>query len=219
MIQKITLDNLLPEVFAAVDAGATVQGSQIWRTTLEIGRGADLLIEAESGTGKSSLCSFIYGMRTDYRGRILFDGEDIAGFTVERWCQLRTRSLGWLPQEMRLFPELTALENILVKNRLTDRLTGAEIRLMMQRLEIDNKAASPAGLLSIGQQQRVAVIRAVAQPFDFLILDEPVSHLDHRNNLAVASLVAERARAEEASVIATSVGNQLELESPTLLKL
>lgn len=219
MISEITLENLLPEVFAADPATSRVADSQIWRTTLTLGRGADVLVAAESGTGKSSLCSFLYGIRTDYRGRILFDGEDIARFSRSHWCCLRTRALAWLPQEMRLFPELSALDNIMIKNRLTDRLSGSEIMQMMEALEIDHKASSAAGLLSVGQQQRVAIIRAVAQPFDFLILDEPVSHLDERNNRAVAALVGARARAEGAAVIATSVGNHLLLDSPTLLKL
>lgn len=217
MVSEITLDGLLPEVFAGTDAAP--RPSEVWRRRVTIRRGDDLLIQAESGTGKSSLCSYVYGARTDYRGRILFDGADIAGFDTARWCELRRRSLAWLPQEMRLFAELTVMENILIKNRLTDRLSGAEITDMLVALEIDDKAHTPAGLLSVGQQQRVAVIRAVAQPFDFLILDEPVSHLDRRNNEAVAALVTGRARAEGGSVIATSVGNHLALGSPTILNL
>ncbi len=217
MVSEIVLDNLLPEVFAGPDAAPRPSG--VWRQRLTIRRGDDLLVQAESGTGKSSLCSYIYGARTDYRGRILFDGDDIRTFGTARWCDLRCRSLAWLPQEMRLFAELSVMENIMIKNRLTDRLTATEIHAMLERLEIDDKADTPAGLLSVGQQQRAAIIRAVAQPFDFLILDEPVSHLDRRNNEAVAALVCERARAEGGSVIATSVGNHLAIDATIVLDL
>lgn len=73
--------------------------------------------------------------------------------------------------------------------------------------------------LSIGQQQRVAVVRALCQPFDFMLLDEPVSHLDERNNRAVADLVDEEAKACGAAVVATSVGYSLRLDNPEIIYL
>ena len=77
----------------------------------------------------------------------------------------------------------------------------------------------PAGKLSVGQMQRVAILRALAQPFDFLILDEPVSHLDAVNNRAAAELVTQTARRLGAGVIVLSVGNRLELEYDRVLRL
>lgn len=88
-------------------------------------------IEAESGTGKSSMCSFIYGNRSDYRGRILFNGRDIRSFSVKEWCDMRVSHIALLPQEMRLFPELTVTENIEIKNRLTSFKTRDEITAML----------------------------------------------------------------------------------------
>ena len=120
---------------------------------------------------------------------------------------------------MRLFPELTVMDNILLKNRLTGYRSEAEILERLERLELRHKARVPAGLLSIGQQQRVATVRALCQPFDFILVDEPVSHLDSRNNRAVATLIAEEASERKASVIATSVGNQLSLTDFILLRL
>ena len=219
MIRKITLRNLLPEVFAGAEYQPPVSTSGVWLRTLEITRGQRLLVAAESGTGKSSLCSFIYGARADFRGTILFDDTDIRSLSTAQWCAVRTRSLAWLPQEMRLFHELTVMENLLIKNRLTDRYSQAELLAMLARLEIDHKAAEPAGRLSVGQQQRVALVRALAQPFDFIILDEPVSHLDARNNAACAALVQEVADAQGAGIIATSVGNHLALAKSTTIPL
>ncbi|MDE6693281.1 MAG: ATP-binding cassette domain-containing protein, partial [Muribaculaceae bacterium] len=83
-----------------------------------------------------------------------------------------------------------------------------------ERLEIGAKMKQPVAKLSIGQQQRVAIIRALAQPFSFILLDEPVSHLDRRNNLIVASMILEHAREQGAGVITTSVGNPLLIEGP-----
>ena len=220
MINEITLDNLLPEVFAGAENQPPVSTSGVWlRPGVTFSRGSRTLVAAESGTGKSSMCSYIYGARTDYRGRILFDGTDIRTLSTAQWCRLRCHSLAWLPQEMRLFPELSVMENLLVKNRLTDRYNAAELTAMLARLEIDHKVNQPAGRLSVGQQQRVALVRALAQPFDFIILDEPVSHLDARNNAICAALVQEVADAQGAAIIATSVGNHLSLSHSTTIAL
>ena len=90
---------------------------------------------------------------------------------------------------------------------------------MLETLEIARKADVPAGHLSVGQQQRVAIIRALCQPFDFLLIDEPVSHLDARNNRAVAAMIDAEARARGAGVIATSVGNKIVLPDFNILEL
>lgn len=219
MINKITLKNVLPHVFAGSENEAPVKNSQVWLHGLEFVCPDSYLVEAESGTGKSSLCSFIYGSRHDYSGEILFDGENVKTFSIERWCELRTRALALLPQEMRLFPELTAMENIMIKNRLTHYKTESEIMEMLRRLEIPEKAHQQAAFLSVGQQQRVAIIRALCQPFDFLILDEPVSHLDERNNNIVSALIEDEAKRQNAGIIATSVGNKINIPVSEVLNL
>jgi len=220
MIGQITLRGVLPHVFRGSENEPPVSGSQVWTVPeLTFTRPATWLVEAESGAGKSSLCAFIYGARTDYDGSILFDGEDIRSYSIERWCRLRTNALAYLPQEMRLFPELTAVENIMIKNRLTDFRTEAEIRSQLAGLGLAEKADVRAGLLSVGQQQRVAILRALCQPFDFLLVDEPVSHLDPRNNDAVAGLITSESRARGAAVIATSVGVKLAVKEYNILHL
>jgi len=219
MIKEITLVHTLPNVFRGMENVAPVCHSQVWLQDVTFRRPDYYMIEAESGTGKSSLCSFIYGNRGDYQGTIAFDGRDVRTFTISEWCELRMRSLAYLPQEMHLFPELTVRENILIKNRLTDCRSSRWIHQAMERLEIEGKLDSPAALLSVGQQQRVAIVRALCQPFDFLLIDEPVSHLDARNNAIVAGLIDEAARECGAGVIATSVGNKISLNIQTTLLL
>lgn len=196
-----------------------IAGSEVWLKHLDIAKPQSYLVYAESGTGKSSLCAYLYGNRRDYDGKILFDGEDVGTYTPEKWSRLRREALAYLPQQLSLFPELTAIDNVLLKNRLTDYSSEADIRLMFQQLAIDNRADVVAGRLSIGQQQRVAIIRALVQPFDFLLLDEPVSHLDARNNEVVAQMIATEARKRGASIIATSVGNHLSISDFKMLRL
>lgn len=219
MIDTIILNNVLPRVFAGSENEPPVNGSQVWLQKLEFHQSQSYLIEAESGTGKSSLCSFIYGNRCDYSGEILFDGVNVKSFSIARWSELRTHALALLPQEMRLFPELTVLENIQIKNRLTDYKTEGEILEMLRRLEISEKVHQQAAYLSVGQQQRVAIVRALCQPMDFLILDEPVSHLDERNNEIVAQLIQEEASAQNAGIIATSVGNKINISFDEVISL
>ncbi|MCH5246040.1 MAG: ATP-binding cassette domain-containing protein [Muribaculaceae bacterium] len=218
-MNSITIENTLPAVFAGSESEPPVSTSCVWLKNLTFSRPDYYMIEAESGTGKSSLCSFIYGSRLDYSGRILFDNEDTRTFSIDRWSAIRREAIAYLPQEMMLFPELTVLENIAIKNKLTNYKSDSEIDRMLQMLEIDNKRNTPARLLSVGQQQRVAIIRSLCQPFDFLIVDEPVSHLDARNNSVVAALIDSEASARGAAVIATSVGNKISLPNLNILTL
>lgn len=214
-MQKIVLLNTLPAVFA----GREEDCSEVWLRNVEFERGKHYLISAESGTGKSSLCSYIYGYRIDYSGVMQFDGADIRTLSVEQWCDVRKNHIAYLPQDLRLFPELTAIENIQLKNRLTNFKTEKEIISYFERLGIPEKVNSLVGKLSIGQQQRVAIIRALCQPADFILLDEPVSHLDEANNAIVAQMVTEEAARQGAGVISTSVGNNVKISVDKELKL
>lgn len=219
-IETITLRDLLPCVFRGMEDTERITRSEIWLAGEQtLRRGCRVCVQAESGGGKSSLLSFIYGNRSDYVGSVAFNGEDIRGYTVDDWCELRVRHLALLPQEMRLFPELTVMQNIQMKNSLTGHKTVEDIMALLARLGIDGKASEPVGRLSIGQQQRVAAVRAVCQPFDFIMLDEPVSHLDRQNNIEIARIVDEEAAAQGAGVVSTSVGNPLLLEGAEFISL
>ena len=220
MIENIKIQYLLPLVFVGMEDSEKIGSSQIWEEPSYVfRRGCRLCVQSESGGGKSSLLSFVYGLRTDYKGEILFDGTDIRTFGIDRWCQLRTEALSLLPQEMCLFPELTVSQNIALKNNRTRHKTEAQIREMLERVGLSGKYDTPAGKLSIGQQQRVAVVRALCQPFDFIFMDEPVSHLDARNNRIIAEMVEEEAASRQAGVISTSVGNPLLLDNAQFIHL
>lgn len=215
-IGSIRLEGALPHVF--LDDGRN-HGSEVWLSNLQICRGDFVIIAAESGTGKSSLCSYIYGARRDYEGRISFNSIDIATFTRNDWQLLRRTNIAYLTQDLGLFPELTARQNIELKNQLTGYATAAKIDEWIAMLGIADRADYPVGRMSVGQQQRVGIIRALCQPFDFIILDEPVSHLDEANNRIAATLIADEARRQGAGVIATSVGNHLSLSGARMLRL
>lgn len=207
-MKTITLQQTLPAVFADKDRIV----SDVWHQQLELVKGETVLIEAASGTGKSSLCSFVYGYRNDYQGIICFDGKNIRSMSVSDWVEIRKTSLSMLFQELRLFPELTSWENVQIKNSLTGFKSKKEIKQWFEALGIAEKWDTPLGMLSFGQQQRVAMIRALCQPFDFIFLDEPVSHLDEENGRIMASLLTEEVERQGAGVVVTSIGKHLELD-------
>ncbi len=119
MIDSITLDNILPRAFAGMENDEPVKTSQVWLKRISFSRPGFYMVEAESGAGKSSMCSFIYGSRGDYSGDIFFDGRSVRQIGTDEWCRLRQRAIAYLPQELMLFPELTVMDNIEIKNRLT----------------------------------------------------------------------------------------------------
>lgn len=206
-MEVISLQQTLPQVFADRDQIS----SEVWHRALELKKGEKVLIEAASGTGKSSLCSYIYGYRNDYQGIICFDGKNIRSLDVKEWGEIRRTSISMLFQDLKLFPELSAWENVQIKNALTHFKTKNEIRNWFEALGIADKWDSPLGKLSFGQQQRVALVRALCQPFDFIFLDEPVSHLDDENGRILASILTEEAERQGAAVVVTSIGKHLEL--------
>lgn len=207
-MNRITLHHALPSVFAGKD----YIDSDVWHKEVEFEKGNFYLIEAASGTGKSSLCSFIYGYRNDYEGIISFDGNNVRNLSVKDWVDIRKHSLSMLFQDLRLFTELTSMENVLLKNSLTKFKKKKDIKDLFHELGIGDKMDTEIGKMSFGQQQRVALIRALCQPFDFLFLDEPVSHLDEVNAKNMARILTEEAMKQGAGVIVTSIGKHLELD-------
>lgn len=148
-----------------------------------------------------------------------FDGRDIRELYTYDWTMLRQRSLSTMFQELRVFPELTAWENVMVKNQLTRFKTEAEIAAYFEILGIADKRDTRLGHLSYGQQQRVALIRALCQPFDFLLADEPVSHLDAENTRIMGELMMAEAQRQGAGLIITSIGHHMDLPYEKVFKL
>lgn len=214
-MESIILKHTLPKVFAQV---ADLQ-SEVWRHEVTFEKDKLYLVEANSGTGKSSLCSYIFGYRKDYEGQILFDKNDISKFSTSKWVRIRQTSLSLLWQELRLFPELTAMENVIIKNKLTNYQSRQQIETWFDQLGIADRMNAKIGRMSFGQQQRVALIRALCQPFDFIFVDEPISHLDDANSQIVGELLMSEAHRQGAGVIVTSIGKHIELNYDKVWKL
>lgn len=215
-MDEIVLKNALPVVF---EERRSLINSDVWLKELSFKKGETVLIEADSGTGKSSLCSYIFGYRKDFSGQICFDSTDINKLKVKDWVKLREKSLSILWQELRLFPELSAWENVMIKNSLTHFQTEQQINSWFDLLGIADKKDSKIGRMSFGQQQRVAMIRSLCQPFDFIFADEPISHLDNKNSSIMGQILLSEARRQGAGVIVTSIGKHMDLDYTKILKL
>ncbi len=214
-MNNIFIKSVLPNVFAA---RKDISGD-VWNNNLTLEKGKTYLIEANSGTGKSSLLSFIYGYRSDFSGQILFDDSDIKSFSKKQWTLCRNSNIALMWQDLRLFPELSAIENVNIKNNLTHFQKKKNINQWFDKLGITDKINEKVGKMSFGQQQRVALIRTLCQPFDFIFLDEPVSHLDESNANTMAEIVREEADRQGAAIIVTSIGKRLEINYDSILKL
>lgn len=214
-MKRIEFDHIVPAAFNREDNAC----SEIWDKGITFEKGRKYLLEASSGRGKSTLCSYIVGYRHDYKGHILFDGTDAGLLTTSDWTTIRREQIGYLFQELRLFPELTTIENINIKNALTNCRTSDEVDRWINRLGLSGKKNTPVGLMSFGQQQRVAFIRAIVQPFDFLILDEPISHLDDDNAQAMGEIIQELISRNGAGLVVTSIGKHPDIDYDKVLKL
>ncbi len=205
-MNNILLERVVPAVFAAAPPV-----SDVWLRDVEFRRGEMCLLESASGGGKSSLCGYVYGYRSDYQGVIRFDGKDIRELRRGEWSRFRRGPLALMVQDLRLFPELTAMENVMLKNNLTNCMTRQQVLGLFERLAIGDKADVLVAKMSFGQQQRVAFVRTLCQEADFIILDEPVSHLDDSNAATMAAILSEHAKASGAGIIVTSIGKHFDL--------
>jgi ABC-type lipoprotein export system ATPase subunit len=195
---QLTISNLLPTYFPETRK----QTSEVWGRQLCFSPGEMIKIVAPSGSGKTSLMHFLYGLRNDYNGDISYEaGHSIKTFSAEDFAAQRREKVSIVLQDMRLLPEQTVYENLFIKHQLQPYHPVERIKEMTERLGIGSKLASKAKTCSYGEQQRVAIVRALLQPFQFLLLDEPFSHLDNNNSMKAMELMLEEAAARGAAII------------------
>ena len=193
---KIELKNLKPRYMSESE----VAGSDIYlQPSIIFERGKKYMVCAKSGHGKTSLLNFIYGSNLNYDGTIDYHEPVASPF------DLRLRKLSYIFQDLCLFPELTALENVQIKNNLTGHKSEAEIEAMLDSVLPAGKKYQPLRTLSLGQRQRVAAVRALCQPFEFLMMDEPFSHIDRATSQQVAAMTLREVESQGAALIVTAL--------------
>jgi ABC-type lipoprotein export system ATPase subunit len=201
---NIDFQQVMPEPLRSIQHGE----NSIWGNHFQLQSGQKVLLNASSGKGKTTFTHTLAGIRQDYSGKLLFDGVNIADLSLDELSDLRQRKVSFVFQDLQLFPELTVAENLHIKNELTGVYTSDELKEMLNKLGILDKWDAPCKLLSMGQQQRVAIIRALSQPFEWLIMDEPFSHLDETNTQKCINLIIKRCNEQKAGMILTTLGDQ-----------
>ncbi len=193
----IELQQVLP-VFIEPEKMAA---SEVWGKLVAIAPGEQVQVIAPSGSGKTSLVHFLYGLRKDYAGKVTYDKKDIRGFNPEDFARYRQQEISVVFQDMRLFTDQTVFDNINIKRVLAPYHPESRITEMANRLGIGSKLGKLSSTCSYGEQQRIAIIRSLMQPFSILLLDEPFSHLDEHNRQIAMTLIAEEAAARQAAII------------------
>lgn len=164
--------------------------------------GTSLQIRAASGAGKSTLVSYLAGLRGDYDGAILVDGRSLTDFDAEAWAQWRRHEVSLVFQDLRLFPDLTARAQVALVREVSGG-AAPDLEALADVLGIAAHLDRPVRQLSLGQMQRVAILRALARPYRWLLLDEPFSHLDRANAAAAWALIEADATAKGAGILIT----------------
>ncbi len=178
-----------------------ISGSQVWNNDMVFSPGEKIQVIAPSGSGKTSFIHFLYGMRKDHTGNILYADKNIAGFNAEDFATHRQRSVSIVFQDLRLFTQQTVLQNLEIKRQLAPYHAATKVMEMADRLGIGSKLNKYCKTCSYGEQQRIAIIRSLQQPFDFLLLDEPFSHLDDANRKLAMDLIEEEVELRKAGII------------------
>ncbi len=209
----IELNDLVPDPLPE----KIVEASGIWGGELRIEPRSKVLVSAQSGMGKSTLLHILYGLRQDYTGTAKVDGTCLRQFSTQEWERVRRERISLQFQDLRLFPNLSARENLLLLPQSNPAAPSLEE--MAERLEMTPFLNQSLSTLSQGQRQRMALVRTLRKPFRFLMLDEPFSHLDETNQMSACSLIEEIVDRNQAGLLVSSLGSTPHLPFDQIIEL
>jgi putative ABC transport system ATP-binding protein len=175
---------------------------------LRLEPGRLVLVGGRSGSGKSTLFSVLSGLEAPSSGRVLFAGRDLAAMGEQQRADFRLRESGLVFQDFRLLPDLTVRENVRLplelarrglrgpeRERYSRRAVQQRVAVLLERLGLSSLGDRFPETLSGGEQQRVAVARALANDPGVVLADEPTANLDEENAHEVMGMLRDAARA------------------------
>jgi ABC-type lipoprotein export system ATPase subunit len=198
---NFTLDHVTPAPLAGVSFR-----SEVWNTFLSFEKGKYYKIFAPSGKGKSTFIHILYGLRKDFTGTVTIGSSSVNSLSPDQWAKLRSINISIVFQDLRLFQELTARENIEVKTSLLKENKEDDIQRFSEALGVSHLLERKIKILSYGERQRIAIIRSLMQPFEWLLLDEPFGHLDEANIIKACGLIESECKKRGAGILMTSLG-------------
>lgn len=200
---QITLQHIVP---IPLKEKVVEKTSDVWNTEQQFTSKEWVKIKAPSGTGKTTLTHIVYKLRNDFAGDVLWNGTSTKNIVGDVLAKIRQQQLSIIFQDLRLLPNLTARENIELNRVLQEPYYDTnKIEEMAQQLGVEHVLQQRAGLCSYGEQQRIAIVRALMQPFEILLMDEPFSHLDKKNTSIAAELIATECTKRNAGFVLTDL--------------
>jgi len=178
----------------------------------EIRAGESVAVTGPSGSGKSTLLHVLGGLDRPDQGQITFAGQDLRGMNSESLAKWRNRHLGFVFQFHYLLPEFSAIENVMMPaliQGLDNKETESRARILMERIGLDHRLQHRPSELSGGEQQRVAVARAIMNKPSLLMADEPTGNLDEQNTLILMDLLRSMCKTEGMALILVTHDLQL----------
>ena len=177
-------------------------------------------IMGQSGSGKSTLLSILGGLNHPTRGRIMLDSLDIYKLTSEQRADLRSEYIGVIFQSFQLIPYLTVLENVKLPMAITGKKARQQDKMardVLERVGLANKADRLPDQLSGGEQERVAIARAIVNRPPILLADEPTGSLDSKTADEIMNLLTELNREGQTIIMVTHNPEACKYASRTIL--
>ena len=169
---------------------------------LAVAKGQCLAIVGPSGSGKSTLLGLIAGLDSPSSGRIEIDGTDITRLDEDRLARLRGDKIGFVFQFFHLVPSLTAIENIQVPMEIAGRRDArARAQALLDEVGLHDRGHHYPSQLSGGEQQRIAIARALANDPPLVLADEPTGNLDTTNGRHILDLLLQVRRSRGATLV------------------
>lgn len=179
----------------------------------QVARGERVFLYGPSGSGKTSLLNLLAGVNTPRRGEVRILGQNLQALSQRRRDRFRARHIGVIFQQFNLIPYLSVLDNVLLAAHFARRKAGAleHARTLLAALGLESELEQrPARQLSVGQQQRLAVARALVIEPEILLADEPSSALDSDSRDAFMQLMLQVAGQSHCAVVFVSHDRSLE---------
>jgi putative ABC transport system ATP-binding protein len=159
--------------------------------SFDVQAGEWIAIMGPSGSGKTTLINILGGLDTPTSGRAVVDGTDVARLDESGLARFRAEKIGFIFQQFHLVPYLTAIENVMLAQYFHSTTDEAEAREALGRVGLTDRVEHLPGQLSGGEQQRVAVARALINHPKLILADEPTGNLDEANEAIVLKLLRE----------------------------
>ncbi|MBT4693901.1 MAG: ABC transporter ATP-binding protein [Planctomycetaceae bacterium] len=178
----------------------------------EVAAGEQVVLIGRSGGGKTTLLHNIAGITKIDSGSILFDGLPLQTLSQEMRDRFRATNMGYVFQTFNLLPAFTALENIMLGMAFAKGKTDREFaQTLLDRVGLKDRSGHRPAMMSVGEQQRVAVARALANRPRLLLADEPTANIDPANQQSIVDLIKESC--EEFNIALILVTHTMEVAS------